>query len=203
VQDRPQDPPLPEPIPASYYAPAGAPAGGFAWPAAHVLVGWALVGGLVACVVLLFVLSRTSPPRAGGVATVRSLPPSPPVAAAPPPAPVEPSPEAPTPTPTSVPTPTPTPVPTPSPTAASVTILNGPLDGHPNRSVTLLARTAPRTACTIDLGYPSAPDLDPATSDASGAVSWTWRVGRSVPEGSWPVTVTCGAARAATRIVVM
>jgi len=199
-----QDPPLPEPIPASYYAPAAAPAGGFAWPAAHVLVGWALVGGLVACVVLLFVLSRTPPPRAGGVAALRSLPPSPPVAVAPPPAPAEPSPEAtPSPTPTPAPTPSPTAVPTPSPTAASVTILNGPLSARQGRSVTLQARTAPRTACTIDLGYPSAPDLDPATSDASGAVSWTWRVARSAPSGSWPVTVTCGGATAATRIVVM
>src|SRR5262249_33076385 len=127
-----QDPPLPDPIPASYYAPADAPAGGFARPAPPALARWALAGGLGAA----RVRRGTPPPGAGGAAATRPLPRSPPVAAAvPPPASVEPSAETtPSPTPTPVPSPTPTPVPTPSPTAASVAILNGPLDGRPGRS---------------------------------------------------------------------
>jgi hypothetical protein len=33
-------------------------------------------------------------------------------------------------------------------------------------------------------------------------VSWTWRVGKHVEPGSWPVTVSCRSGTASTRITV-
>lgn len=111
-----------------------------------------------------------------------------------------------TPSPTPTPTPTSTPLaarrPPPKPTLAAVTFLGAPLSAQGGETVTLAVRTAPNTDCSIDVAYPSGPALDPATSDSAGNVSWTWRVGRHVPPGSWPITVSCRAGAASTRITV-
>jgi hypothetical protein len=160
----------------------------------------ALAVALVAAALLALVLhGRAAPPgelssnrsEPAPVATPPAVTPTP-VAAVPPPA------ETPAPT----PTPSPTPRATPSPTPAAITFLNAPLTGRLGRPVTLQVRTTPRTTCSIDLGYTSAPVLDPSLSDSGGRASWTWRVGRSAPTGTWPVTVTCGGVRASTQIVV-
>lgn len=117
-----------------------------------------------------------------------------------------------------IPTPTPSPSPTRSPapaavppaaprgtsrpTAAAVTLLNAPLSVQRGQAVTLSARTASNVDCSIDIGYPSAPQLGSATSDDAGNVSWTWRVGKHVPVGTWPITVSCASGTASTQISV-
>lgn len=214
-QDRPQravsaaraDATLPRPIPASYYArpapPAPAPAG--ARTAARDLqrrwMGLGLIGVLVVLTALLALLGRgllskpegarpdvVAPPPlqvAGPVAT------DPPTAA---PVAVR--------SPSSTPRPTPSATPRRTPAPASVAFLNAPLSVHRGDSPTLEVRTTPVTTCTIDLGYPSAPQLGPATSDAGGTVSWSWRVvGRPVT-GTFSITVSCGGASGTTQIVL-
>src|SRR5439155_25739683 len=104
-----------------------------------------------------------------------------------------------TPKPTAKPTPKPTakptPKPTPKPTTFSVRItsLTSPI-AH-GAYATLGAQTGPSAYCTIVVEYKSGPStaagLGPKTASASGAVSWTWKVGTRTTPGSWPVTVTC------------
>jgi hypothetical protein len=171
------------------------------WPARMPAVT-ALAAALVAAAALMALLlhARSAPPS--DLSSIRSSPSAP--AASPPPVTPTPAIVDPTPAPTPTPTPRPsaTPQATPSPTPATVTFLNAPLTGRLGRPVSLRVRTAPGTTCSIDLGYTSAPDLDPAQSDADGLVSWSWRVSRSAPTGTWPVAVTCGSARASTQIVL-
>lgn len=95
-----------------------------------------------------------------------------------------------------------TPVTPLSPTPAAVRILNAPLSAQQGERVTLQAQAAPDTECSIQIGYAGAPDLDTATSDSSGSLSWTWRVGRKAPTGSWPITVSCGNDTARTSLIV-
>jgi hypothetical protein len=209
----------PDPIPASYYARVDGGRPERAWPPWPVwprlpsrevigrLPGWqvlggcAVVGGLLAAGVIVLATHGSSPvgrlaaspvsvPTGAPVPAVSSLPSGTPFPVADPPSPEPP------------PSPTPTPSRTPSPAATAVSILNGPLSARRVRPVTLRARTAPQTTCAIAIGYASAPDLGPATSDAGGVVSWTWRVGGQAPSGTWPVTVSCGGASASTQVVV-
>lgn len=115
----------------------------------------------------------------------------------------------PTPKPTPTPTPTPTATPTPEPAAPQTTInfVNGPLTARPGQAATLIVRTSPNTACTIEVDYKSGPSraqgLVPKTSDAGGNVSWTWIVGTRTTPGQWPITVTCGSATDQTYINVV
>jgi hypothetical protein len=60
----------------------------------------------------------------------------------------------------------------------------------------------PNTDCSISIGYPSAPGLDSATSDAAGNASWTWTVAKYVRPDSWPITVSCRTRIASTQITV-
>jgi hypothetical protein len=106
-------------------------------------------------------------------------------------------------TPTATPSPTPTLRPTPTPTPTPLTILTPRLQGRAGgRSVTLLATTAPKTACTIVVGYSPPPQLGPATADGGGSVSWSWRVGSSVQDGTYPIQVSCGGTTRGAAIAV-
>ncbi len=111
-----------------------------------------------------------------------------------------PSPVAAAPTPTTIPVAAP-PVTAP-PAPASVTFLDAPLLVERGHTATLRARTAPDSNCSIQIGYPSPPELDEATSNGGGTVSWSWRVGRRVQPGSWPITVSCSTGTGNTQITV-
>lgn len=113
------------------------------------------------------------------------------------------------------PKPSPSPSPTPSPAASAappppaptpISILNGPLSAARNATVTLNAKTASSVNCSIAVNYASgtstAAGLTPKTSDSSGNVSWTWKVGGSTTRGTWPITVSCGNNSAGTTITV-
>ena len=105
-----------------------------------------------------------------------------------------------TPSPTT--TPSPAGRPTQRPNPAAITFVGAPLSAQRGQTVTLAVRTVPNTVCSIDTAYPYAPELDPATSDGAGAVSWTWRVSKHVQPGTWPITVSCRSSHASTQITV-
>jgi hypothetical protein len=110
---------------------------------------------------------------------------------------------APTATPTPSPTPSPTPRASPTPTPITVVIQDTTLQGRRGRGfVTLSATTAPRTTCTIAVGYSPPPQLQPAVSSGSGAVSWRWTVSTQVQPGIYQIQVTCGAVAAGATITV-
>jgi hypothetical protein len=110
---------------------------------------------------------------------------------------------APTATPTPTPTPSPTPRATPTPTPITVVIQDTTLQGRRGRGfVTLSATTAPRTTCTIAVGYSPPPQLQPAVSSGSGAVSWRWTVSTEVQPGIYQIQVTCGTGAAGATISV-
>lgn len=154
---------------------------------------WGVISGLLLITALLSLTGPSSllPSRHGAGQTAspygRAAVPSPVVLA-----------PAPTPTTISVATPRVTPTPTP----AAVTFLEASLSAQRGQTVTLRVRTAPESECTIEVGYPSAPDLDDATSDGVGNVSWSWRVGEHVQSGIWPITVSCSTGTASTQISV-
>lgn len=221
----PSDPaqrPLPNPIPASLYArPPGASQAEARNRLTAALRRWAsdfrgwpvwkqLLTAIASMVGFLIVtiLSLTVP---GSLSTSRehsSRPTSPlrhtaapsPVAVTPPRTPATVPALAAPPTPTTIPVVS-APV-TPRPTAQPASFLNAPLSAQRSQTVTLRVRTAPNTACSIDVGYPSETELDSAISDGAGNVSWTWRVGSRVPPGTWPITVSCRTGTASTYITV-
>jgi hypothetical protein len=94
-----------------------------------------------------------------------------------------------------------TPLATPTPTPA-VSFPDGPLSARPGQRVTLKAQAEPDAECSIQLGYTGAPELDTATADSNGTLSWTWRVSRQAPAGTWPITVSCGGGSASTSLTV-
>jgi hypothetical protein len=90
----------------------------------------------------------------------------------------------------------------PTPAPPAVRFLDAPLSVRPGQRVTLRARAEPDAECSIQVGYTGAPSLDTATADSDGSLSWTWRVSRQAPTGTWPITVSCGARTASTNITV-
>ena len=189
---------LPEPIPSSYYARGEAPAwirwATMARGPTAVVRGWpprttlAVAAAAAGVLLIGLVLGLARHPTPAGDRTALASPPpgrSTPLAAAP------------TGTPTTTPLPTPTPRPTPT-----LTILTPRLQGRTGRSVTLQATTEPAIACTVVVGYSPPPQLGSVTSDARGAVSWTWSVSSQVQPGSYPIQVSCGGATAGATITV-
>ena len=57
-------------------------------------------------------------------------------------------------------------------------------------------QTTPGTPCAITVFYRSGPSrasgLEPKPADASGRVTWTWKVGTRTTPGRWPIRVECG-----------
>lgn len=94
----------------------------------------------------------------------------------------------------------------PSPAQPVVTFVNAPLTVGRGSNATLQVKTAANTSCSIEVDYKSGPSkaagLGAATSDATGNVSWTWKVGANTTPGSWPIIVTCGSASGQTAINV-
>ena len=61
---------------------------------------------------------------------------------------------------------------------------------------TLKAKTSPGATCSITVYYKSGPSkaqgLTPITANASGEVTWSWKVGARTTPGTWPIDVSCG-----------
>ncbi|HKF76827.1 MAG TPA: hypothetical protein VKF59_11845 [Candidatus Dormibacteraeota bacterium] len=161
--------------------------------------GWAVIAGLLLLGVFLAVPGGVGAPRGAdsGLAAGRNRT----AAASPSGVPVVGPPSA-SPSPTPRPSPTPSPTPRPTPTLGAIRLLDAPLSTTPGGRVTLQAQTAPNTDCTLSAGYTGGPHLLAATSDDTGAVSWSWRVARQAPTGVWPITVVCGSNTVSTQITV-
>ncbi|MGZ4163536.1 MAG: stalk domain-containing protein [Tumebacillaceae bacterium] len=86
---------------------------------------------------------------------------------------------------------------TPSPTSA-VKIVSVVSPVHRNGVETVVAHVPPGTTASIEVDYKSGPSqaagLDEKTADASGNVSWSFKVGGNTTLGSWPVTVSDNGA---------
>lgn len=66
---------------------------------------------------------------------------------------------------------------------------------HPGRDAQLTVRTDPGTQCMLLWHYKNgSADADvalPKRADASGRITWTWRVDAQAAPGTWPVIVHC------------
>ena len=74
------------------------------------------------------------------------------------------------------------------------------------RTASVGVKYLPNTPCTIVFEYKtarsSAQGLVPKSTDANGAVAWSWTVDAGTTAGSWPVTVTCGGKSVRTAVTV-
>ena len=90
--------------------------------------------------------------------------------------------------------------------ANSVTITRHPGTVRRGATASVAAKTGAKTGCTITVQYKSGPSkaagIVPKSSDGSGNVSWSWKVGTNTTPGSWPVIITCGGATARTVVTV-
>ncbi len=103
---------------------------------------------------------------------------------------------------TSVPTPTPPPPP-PAVADPRLAIVGGKLGATASATM----HTAPGTSCTIIYLHPAgkvstAKGLGPKTAGTDGVVGWTWLISKGTGVGTGSVTVTCGAERASSPIVI-
>ena len=85
---------------------------------------------------------------------------------------------------------------TPEPVQASIelTSLTSPISHGNNATISIKGK--PNTEYNITVEYKSGPStaagLGEKTSDSSGHVSWTWKVGTRTTPGSWPITISGG-----------
>ena len=77
--------------------------------------------------------------------------------------------------------------------SASIQVLTSPV--APGMNASILVKTNPTSACTIEVKYDEIASTDsglmPKTADEYGLVEWVWTVEPTVPHGIWPVNVTC------------
>jgi hypothetical protein len=71
-----------------------------------------------------------------------------------------------------------------------------------NANATVSAQTAPGASCSITVNYASGPSgasgLEAKTASASGAVSWTWKVGANTTPGNYTIVVKATKGGATT-----
>lgn len=80
-----------------------------------------------------------------------------------------------------------------APSSASVQNITSPVKPGDNASISI--KSNPGSICSITVTYNGVPSKDSGladrTTDEFGVTTWAWTVEPTVPEGSWPVTVTC------------
>lgn len=80
-----------------------------------------------------------------------------------------------------------------SPVGVSVQSITSPVE--PGSNVSLSIKTKATATCKIEVEYNKVKSTDSGLSekvaDDFGLIQWSWSVASTVPEGSWPVTVTC------------
>lgn len=90
-------------------------------------------------------------------------------------------------------------------TVLVITKQPGTVSAGGNASVSV--KTAPGASCSITVRYASgnnstASGLAPKTADASGSVTWMWKVGAKTGPGDGAVIITCGDTRVDATITV-
>jgi hypothetical protein len=80
-----------------------------------------------------------------------------------------------------------------APASAAIQMLTSPVMPGDNASVTVKGN--PGSNCTISVKYNEVASTDsglkPKVTDEFGVTTWAWTVEPTVPEGSWPVSITC------------
>ena len=81
-----------------------------------------------------------------------------------------------------------------TPASASIQSLSSPVRPGDNASVTV--KGLPGSSCVIAVEYNKVPSNDTGLKltkilDDFGVATWSWTVEPTVPEGKWPVTITC------------
>ena len=80
-----------------------------------------------------------------------------------------------------------------APVGAAVQLITSPIARGEVASATI--KTYPGATCNIKVMYNKVASteagLGDKIADSYGVVSWDWTIGKSVPEGLWPVDVTC------------
>lgn len=81
-----------------------------------------------------------------------------------------------------------------APASASIQSLSSPVRPGDNASVTVKGN--PTSSCMIKVEYNKVPSNDTGLKltkilDDFGVTTWSWTVESTVPEGKWPVTITC------------
>ena len=71
-------------------------------------------------------------------------------------------------------------------------------------TATVSIKTLAGASCSIVVEYKSGPSkasgLGDTTASGSGVASWSWKIGSSTTQGSWPVTVACRTSAASGSI---
>lgn len=81
-----------------------------------------------------------------------------------------------------------------APASASIQSLSSPVRPGENASVTV--KGLPSSSCVIKVEYNKIASNDTGLKltkilDEFGVATWSWTVEPTVPEGKWPVTITC------------
>lgn len=88
--------------------------------------------------------------------------------------------------------------------ALEIVSVTSPISKGANAALT--AKTSPNASCSITVYYKSgaseAAGLEPKTADASGMISWTWKVASRTTSGSWKIEVTCNGVTKETILEV-
>lgn len=95
-------------------------------------------------------------------------------------------------------------VPTITELNATLVSLTSPVEAGKSATIEIIAE--PNTKYSITVKYSSGPStakgLEPKTSDESGLVSWTWRVGANVKPGEYIIEIKSGNAVYKTTLTV-
>ncbi len=66
---------------------------------------------------------------------------------------------------------------------------------RPNHTASVTIKTTQAARCLMAVDYPSGPStaggIVTKTADSQGLVTWTWKVGRHAPAGSWGIGIGC------------
>ncbi|GMA48973.1 hypothetical protein GCM10025857_03300 [Alicyclobacillus contaminans] len=81
-------------------------------------------------------------------------------------------------------------------TSSLPSIVSSNLDVYPGDYASVTVKAAPGAYGTIEVDYESGPShaqgLVPMYADASGEITWTWKVGTRTHAGDWPIIITIG-----------
>lgn len=95
---------------------------------------------------------------------------------------------------------------TPAPAQASIELISLTSPISHGRNATIAIKGKANTEYNITVKYKSGPStaagLGEKTSDSSGRVSWTWKVGTRTTRGSWPITISGGGQSATFNFTV-
>ena len=99
------------------------------------------------------------------------------------------------------------PVTTPPPSQQTGVTFVSVVGGPPGGTASVTVQTSPGAQCSITYVTPAgtvsqAQGLEQKTADASGQVSWQWKIGSNTRPGTGTVTVTCNGVQASTSIQI-